>query len=98
MEFEILTQASGGQEFVQGLLLIALIVPSTESKEATRINESGWGVSNRATEVAKKRTQCKQASLGQTRSPRCAQPHLPYSSRIILSTLRTMLPTVVSEG
>lgn len=26
------------------------------------------------------------------------RPDLPYSSRMILSTLRTMLPTVVSEG
>lgn len=37
------------------------------------------------------------ASLGPTRSPGRG-PDLPYSSRIILSTLRTMLPTVVSEG
>lgn len=37
------------------------------------------------------------ASLDPNRSPGRG-PDLPYSSRMILSTLRTMLPTVVSEG
>lgn len=35
-EAEILAQASGCQEFVQGLLLVALIAASVESMEATR--------------------------------------------------------------
>ena len=37
------------------------------------------------------------ASLGPSPGSGCG-PDLPYSSRMILSTLRTMLPTVVSEG
>lgn len=33
VEAEILAQASGGQEFVQGLLLIALVAASVQSME-----------------------------------------------------------------
>lgn len=39
MEAEILAQASGCQEFVQGLLLIALVTAPVQSKEATRPKE-----------------------------------------------------------
>lgn len=38
---EILAQASSCQEFVQGLLLVALIVASVESMKATRPKEGG---------------------------------------------------------
>lgn len=36
MEAEIFDQATGGQEFVQGLLLIALVSAPVQPKEATR--------------------------------------------------------------
>jgi hypothetical protein len=39
MEAEILAQASGCQEFVQGLLLIALVTAPVQSMEATRPKE-----------------------------------------------------------
>lgn len=38
---EILAQASRCQEFVQGLLLVALVAASVESVEATRPKEGG---------------------------------------------------------
>lgn len=41
MEAEILVQASGRQQFVQGLLLITLVAASMESIEATRPKERG---------------------------------------------------------
>lgn len=41
MGAEILARAPGCQEFVQGLLLIALVAASVESMEATRPKEGG---------------------------------------------------------
>lgn len=41
MRAEILAQAPGRQEFVQGLLLISFVAASMESMEATRPKEEG---------------------------------------------------------
>lgn len=103
---EILVQASECQEFVQGLLLIALVAASMQSTEATRPKGEGgeevWSFkpqellsSNKGPKKGQGPVQ--KASLGPTQGPGRG-PDLPYSSRTIRSTLRTMLPTVVSEG
>ena len=100
MGAEILAQAPGCQEFVQGLLLIALVAASVESMEATRPKEGGgeemWSLRQQQL-LSSNKGSMQKASLGPTPGPGRG-PDLPYSSRMILSTLRTMLPTVVSEG
>lgn len=102
MEAEILAQATGCQEFVQGLLLIALVSAPVQPKEATRPKGVGKGDGGQPEQPQQKlqRAWCfkKIKALDPTQTPPRPEPDLPYSSRMILRTLLTMLPTVVSEG
>lgn len=95
MEAEILAQAPRCQELVERLLLIALVAAPTESTGATRTKEGGGGEEARPHAGGKGSVQ--RAPLGRAGSAGRGSD-LPYSSRMIRSTLRTMLPTVVSEG